>query len=188
MIIVEGPDNSGKSTLISHLSNRFGLVKFKNVRSGPPVNAADLYARARYMINRCISTHSNNFILDRLNLISESIYGPLCRGRDLWLSIYKDKQDLLTALNSLHPFYIYCRPPENIIMNMKTHQEKDYDTPEHLQKVNGELKNIIQAYDNYFAPFERDYYYFHKYDYTKDGSLELLLTKLKEYLKYGEYK
>lgn len=184
MIIVEGPDNSGKSTLITYLSQRFGLKKFKNIRSGPPVNAADLYSRTRYMVEQCIKTRSNNFILDRLNLISETIYGPICRGKDLWQSIYKDKQDLLTSISNMHPFYIYCRPPIEKILDMSTHQEKEYDTPEHLMKVNGELKSIIQAYDNYFASFEGDYYHFHKYDYTKESSLELLITKLQEYLKW----
>ncbi len=181
MIIVEGPDNSGKTTLIDKLRAEFGLRLVKPV-AGPPKDSWDLYTRCEYIIKQANICLSKRLIVDRISLIGETIYGPICRGKNLWNEIPNLKADLDYALHCLDPFYIYCRPPLSVIQDLKTHQVKDYDTEEHLDKIKKESALIVKAYDNYFNPFSRHRLY--AYDYTDSTSYSNLINILKEYLKW----
>lgn len=181
MIIVEGPDNSGKTTLIDSLKAEFGL-RLLRPAGGPPKSCLELSERCEYIIKEASLCLSKRLIVDRISLIGESIYGPICRGKDLWTEIPQIKADLLYALNCLDPFYIYCRPPIHIIQNLDTHQIKEYDTEEHLEKIKERSNLIIKAYDNYFNPFSKHRLFV--YDYTRPSSYYNLINLLKEYLKW----
>lgn len=181
IIIVEGPDGSGKSTLVKNLQNKFILKSLKTIKHGPPVDAEDLYERCRDILTEAI--HSNmNCIIDRFGLIGEQIYGPALRGKDMWVEIPQKKQEIFTALNALNPFFIYCRPPANIIANLANHEVKEYDTPEHLKGLAENQALIIKSYDNFFANWKA--YNFFIWDYTKPENYYDLVKRLEEYLKW----
>lgn len=80
MLIVEGPDGSGKSTLVRALSAEFKLdiePRACTSEGGPVENLADWVdqdLRSRVMSADPPSLH------DRYPLISEMIYGPAIRG------------------------------------------------------------------------------------------------------------
>lgn len=181
MIIVEGPDNSGKSTLISNLMADLNLTLAKSLESGPPKTAMDLYNRSVYLIEQAIMRKNKNIIADRSSIICESIYGPLCRGKDLWVDLIEKKIDVVSSLNALNPFYIYCRPPIIRMQEFVNHNIKSYDTEEHLSAIEKKSSYIIKAYDNYFATMNPYLYYV--YDYTQKDSYNNLIYRLKEYLK-----
>lgn len=181
MIVVEGPDNSGKSTLVEQLTKKFNLIQLVHYKKGPPQNVEDNFRNSKYIIDKVISLHSKRLIVDRLSLIGESIYGPICRGKDLWVSDFERKQKLINSLNVLDPFFIYCRPPSSVVLDLRSHQEKDYDTEDHLQKIKDNRSLILNSYDNYFYRWHN--YNFFRYDYTKSSDFYELCLKLKEYLK-----
>lgn len=182
MIIVEGPDNSGKSTLISTLSEQLKLKIINPSRKGPPKTFDDVYINTRQAFLGALSHINNRTIVDRLSLIGESIYGPICRGKDLWMDDFEKKVEMGSILRTLNPFFIYCRPPDSIVLNMDSHQIKAYDTPEHLEQVKKNRSLILRAYDNYFAFFRG--YNFYQYDYTKPEKYNDLIERLKEYTKW----
>lgn len=120
MIIVEGPDGSGKSTLIEQL----GYVprKFRALRAGEGGTAADgacertasgwgstdeapvAYARALLQA----LTEPKRIALDRFHL-SEMVYGPMLRGRS---GITTSEAVLLRRLTRARGIPIYlCLPP-----------------------------------------------------------------------------
>lgn len=181
MIIVEGPDNSGKSTLVSTLIKEFKLTKLKPYKNGPPSNEEDNYYNSLSIVNEAIRHPNKNCICDRLSLIGESIYGPICRGKDLWVNSFGHKMKLLNSLRYMDPFIIYCRPPTSIVLDMTSHKLKEYDTEEHINQIKSNKRLILEAYDNYFA-FWRDHN-FYTYNYMNNQSYNNLLTRLKEYLK-----
>ena len=183
MIIIEGPDNSGKTTLLNKLQVEHKLGYLVIPHRGPVQRYHELYCNMEYILNVVIKRSSKRYILDRLPLISESIYGPLCRKRDIWVENFEDKIRFTKALITLDPFIIYCRPPMENILDMKTHQVKEYDTEEHLAQVNRQKRNIVEAYDNYFYNWYNPYRFF-IYDYTNPQHDAELNKLLKEYLKW----
>jgi energy-coupling factor transporter ATP-binding protein EcfA2 len=107
MIIVEGPDGSGKSTLVNNLARILRLpVASKVVGSDtqPLVNLRD-------WTETNVGKGFQPLIFDRHRLISEPIYGPAMRKRqdaefyDLsWLS------DMMWRFYQINPVIIYCLP------------------------------------------------------------------------------
>ena len=182
MIIVEGPDNSGKSTLINQLIKDLELKEVKRTFHGPTTDIENLYSRTLEVINAAIKTDQPNIIIDRFSLIGEDIYGPILRGKNLWDVIPQDKIKFWQAVNKLNPFIIYCRPSLDVILDMKNHQVKIYDTPEHVKRVQEKQKLIVSAYDNYFANWKSHNFY--SYDYKDKNSYLELKFRLKEYLKW----
>lgn len=182
MIIVEGPDNSGKTTLIDKLSKEFSLLKLVPYKKGPPKNAEDIFMNSWCIINGALGFHSKRVISDRISLISEDIYGPICRKNNLWDGEYfPRKQKLLNSLKTIDPFFIYCRPPDSVVLNFDTHEEKSYDTQEHIKRISESKALILNAYDNYFYRWYN--YNFFRYDYTNGKHYTELCQQLKEYLK-----
>lgn len=107
MIIVEGPDGSGKTTLIRQLERDLKLPVAKKV----------VDSNMRPMANLAKWTEDNvdkgfqPVIFDRHRLISEPIYGPATRSRqdlkflDLgWLG------DMMWRFYQAKPLIIYCLP------------------------------------------------------------------------------
>ena len=181
MIIVEGPDNSGKSTLIKNLAKDFKLRTLKCSRHGPPIDGNDNYQRTQEIIERALKFPDNNIIVDRISLIGEEIYGPILRGKNLWVEYPEKKRNLWNSLRCLNTFFIYCRPPNNKVLDLSTHELKKYDTKEHVLSVSINKDLIVNTYDNYFAFWEGNYNFF-KYDYTNPVDYQQLKYRLKEYL------
>lgn len=181
MIIVEGPDNSGKSTLVKYLADKYKLEVLQPLSKGPPSNIEELYSNTKSLILQAIHK-GRGCIVDRMPLIGESIYGPICREKDLWVPYFDYKVRLQKSINTLEPFYIYCRPTDGMILDMTTHQVKEYDTEEHLNKIKQNKRLILDAYDNYFVNFGN--HNFFRYDYNNPQHLGQLNERLKEYLKW----
>jgi hypothetical protein len=107
VIIVEGPDGSGKSTLVERLAREIRL----------PVASKVVASDTQPIVNIRDWTESNvhkgfqPVIFDRHRLISEPIYGPAMRRRqdaefyDLtWLA------DMMWHFYNAKPIIIYCMP------------------------------------------------------------------------------
>lgn len=128
-IIVEGFDNSGKTTL----AESFGL---EIVRAGPkPKNWREeqRYIEDQQNQARC------PVVLDRVTCLSQPIY----RGSP------DPRYD--RALNDLlkthHCILIYCRPPLETILDFSKHQVKSYDDQKHLDWLKANARIIVDRYD-----------------------------------------
>ena len=129
-VILEGPDNSGKSTLAEYLQESiYWPVKDGE---GPPKSRSDLMDRVdRYM-------NMKRYILDRHPVISELIYGMTLRGEcrvpDRYVYEFYNQPNLV----------IYCR---NVERGLHGHQPSLFDTEEHTAQLEEGYGRVLRAYD-----------------------------------------
>lgn len=134
MIIIEGMDNSGKSTLAQNLASYMGLIVQES--EGPPLSADEINARVdRYeeMADRLFVRHP---------VISNAIYGqvreegdPITFGRRL--SFYEQGHIL-----------IYCDAGTR---GLGAHVEKAHDTEKHLEDITNNYNKLLYLYRQWAA-------------------------------------
>jgi hypothetical protein len=172
MVIIEGCDNSGKSTLARKLNLEFNLKIIKS--SGPPISKEDLVQRVEASIEN--TKRGNIFIYDRYPLISEFVYGPLLRNKNLLEG--EEGNRLWKELILINPFIVYCRPPYTKIA--------DFGKRKQMRGVRSKADLLIVAYDNFMNRIggSTDVYF---YNYMDNKDLEIYI-KIREYLKGVGYR
>lgn len=132
MIIVEGCDNTGKSTLVAKLAEDLKLLVINNKR-----RPKDYTEASNYLHQVMTSFPGIPTILDRLCTISEPVYGPICRNTHIYSQAQlRGDLDFLLRHN---PTIIYCRPPVATILGFG-------DRPQ-MEGVKDNARSIIGAYD-----------------------------------------
>lgn len=130
MIVIEGPDNAGKSVLASRLSEHFSLPV--QASEGPPKHPGELNARLMRYSSLSLT------IFDRHPIVSQPIYCKL-RGGDpefdvtLWTKWLYDRK----------PIFIYCDPG---LRTLDGHNVKEHDTKEHLAQISEGQTYLLTAY------------------------------------------
>lgn len=166
MIIVEGCDNSGKTTLVNRLSEELRLLSIIN-REKPP-NREYIF---HYVATMTFLSSQYSTIFDRWPSISEPIYGPICRNRYLLES--EDLTFLHTSVSRISPLVIYCRPKDSTILDFG-------DRPQ----MGGVIENgdkLIRGYDVEMLRVAR-FLQVVNYDYEHDSYQSIfdqVLTHLK---------
>lgn len=129
-IIVEGFDNSGKSTL----AESFGLE----------VIHPGLAPKGRYEESKCLEVQAKQarlpVVLDRVTCISTQVYGG--RLFDPYLKSY-----LTDMLTTHHCVLIYCRPDLDRILDFSRHQSKGYDKPSQVDWLKKNAVRLVAQYD-----------------------------------------
>lgn len=163
--IFEGPDGSGKSTLIKKLEKY--EKGFRVIHSGgPPQSQLEVSRRILNTYREVMVTPYQTSIplFDRNVLISELIYSKALNRTPL-LSL-EDSQRLLKALGVQ---VIYCKPPDDFLysnLERSLRQLKEWKTKEQIEKVRENYPKIIEAYDRYMVnlpnsiqinPFDQSY-------------------------------
>lgn len=132
MIVLEGADNSGKTTLASRFS-------------GLPVYTAGPAPKDSESEDKCLIEQMNRAgkvcVQDRLTCISQQVYAD--RMFDTKLGSY-----LVDMLKMPKVIVVYCRPPDRVLMDLSTHSIKSYDTEEHLKKILDNQHRFIERYDS----------------------------------------
>lgn len=159
MIIIEGPDGSGKTTLIRQIQEQY-----PDLQVAPRVVSKQTEAMVdmQEWVNINLSLGVQYTLFDRYRLISEFIYGPILRKEQqpgftsmtwAWHSLRRFQQ--------LRPLIIYCMPPLEVVM----------------QNIAGDPDNdrvwdhIMQIYTAYVQRATLDALNNNAliYDYTTDG-------------------
>jgi len=144
MIIIEGMDGSGKTSLAQKLSFRLGDVPIKRlVTSGGPTYYDLLVERTRATLTELRNQVTWNqrpvVIYDRFPLISEAVYGTILRGRNSFGDEWTALVDLLLALD---PIVVYCRPRIDLIL-----QNIRETADDQMDGVVSKALELITAYD-----------------------------------------
>ena len=132
MIVIEGMDNSGKSTLCRQISAMFPAWQIQ-VSEGPPKYQGEQNER----VNRYLR-FPRNTIYDRHPCVSQPIYGQMRSHSD---SI---DQSLIDAFYAQRPLFIYCDPGAR---GMSGHVERgEVDTPLHVAAINENYNELLRMY------------------------------------------
>jgi cytidylate kinase len=134
IIVVEGPDNAGKTTLAQQIAKDLKAVLIKVER---PKRAIDLVAY-QGLLHKA-AEYSGAVVADRHVAISEPIYGTIIRGgHEL------KPEDIMLCMAELD-VVIYCRPfRDKIIGSIRSRPQMD--------GVVENTRAIIDAYDEFFNP------------------------------------
>lgn len=132
MIVIEGMDNSGKSTLCQQISLILPSWRVQ-VSEGPPKYKGEMNVRVKSYLS-----FPKQVIYDRHPCVSQPIYGQLRTHHD---SI---DHDLIDCFYDMQPLIIYCDPGER---GMTDHVERpEVDTPEHVAAINANYRELLMAY------------------------------------------
>lgn len=149
MVIVEGPDNSGKTTLARKLAADMELVYINNRQR--PRGFKDLDYDAFHF---CDVAKVFPTIFDRWGPISEPIYGRVIR--DTQWPLKEELVQVHQYVAGLKPLVLYCRPSNKRIL--------DFGDTEQMEGVKTKAKQLIKAYDKEMK-FVNQYLTVCPYDY-----------------------
>ncbi|MCO5760317.1 MAG: hypothetical protein NHG36_02220 [Chromatiaceae bacterium] len=153
LVVVEGPDGSGKTTLIEQLRNRGDSAYFVTLRpSGPPPSLAHV---TRFAHLAGIAAKDETVLCDRFPPISEYVYGKVLRGHSLVTTDY--------LIRSLHEVtsIVYCRPClKTLVQNLETERQMA-GVAENLLRLRGEydatMDLISQVVPTLYYDFQQPY-------------------------------
>lgn len=168
MIIVEGMDNSGKTTLIKSLTRDLPLSIIKS--PGPKDSLASFL-----WVIQTLREKKKDIIYDRYFLISERVYGPIIRGED----VFGDYTfDLISLMLRKSPLIIYCRPSDETI--------KNWGSRDQMAGVKNNFHDLVTRYDWIMSLIEEiacNSTLIHPYDYTHPMAYSTVKSVVKTYLK-----
>lgn len=134
LIILEGPDGGGKTTLAEFLSEHLGL---KHIRSeGPQKYPGEIDHR----IKRYLDMDTNRLIFDRHPCVSQLAY-RMVHDQDV------PDAALINRFYEQDPLFIYCRPLPNAIHTASG----AWDTAEYLAAVDANYSKLMEWYDLWAA-------------------------------------
>lgn len=133
LIVVEGIDNSGKSTLAEKIANRF--CRPVQESEGPPTETETINERIiRYMEQDAIQA----VVYARHPVISQPIYSSIKGNRGDAVA-----PELIKAFYDARPLLIYCDPLDR---GMSEHKLKGHDTPEFIADLKKEYEAKLKEY------------------------------------------
>ncbi len=137
VIVLEGPDGAGKSTLAERLQV---MYQWPVVHTGGPNSSRqDVFDR----IDQFRFMSRTNVIFDRIAMVSEPVYSVL-QHRDSYL----DDCEILALVEQMNPVVIYCRLQDSERMLRRILESpKAHKSPEYLRKVQANHAEITKRYD-----------------------------------------
>ena len=141
-IVLEGFDNSGKSTLA-------GALPFPVVHPGPRPKTSEeetsCLTKQQFMAN-------HKLVMDRITCISTACYTH---------KVQPYMRHAQAMAGTRHCAIVYCRPPLEVIQDFSRHIAKSYDEADQLERLHRSAATIVGNYDAFmrYVPHLR-------YDYT----------------------
>lgn len=132
MIVIEGMDNTGKSSLMSRLCDEYGLEGYHS----PGFKDYDLVVS--WVLEAFNKDRGIPIIYDRFPLISEAVYGPTLRGKNLFngspLGIRLQERFRV----EVKPLIIFCNPSTEVV--------EKWNEREQMRGVVENHKALLDAY------------------------------------------
>lgn len=165
MIVVEGFDASGKSTLARRLAAEFGCELY---HTGGPTQSVDDVDRC---LRRSLSRMQTRCVQDRVTHVSEAVYGAMRHPDRAALALYRVGQ--LKAARVV----IYCRPDDDALLQafMTAHVVQTHDTDEHLAYVRAQAETLIKLYDVVIELVRRHMPHVYTYDRFVAGDTDRII-------------
>lgn len=147
MIIIEGGDNVGKTTLVKQLlalDPSLRVLHRERFKPGIGETIFDSYLKMLLPTDDGYRAHANS-IGDRC-FASECIYGPLFRDRcRMTFAEHLVIQALLKKFNAL---IVHCDPPDAVILSSWDEREQLYDNPLDIAGAyRARMPNIFKGLD-----------------------------------------
>ncbi|MEG1142290.1 MAG: hypothetical protein RSB77_04930 [Bacilli bacterium] len=139
MVIIEGIDGVGKTTLVDYFVQN-GMTKFHF-----DYDSKNMDLLTKYM--NILKFETQQLILDR-SFISEMVYGPVIRGK-CKLTI-EDYKDLLIQYEKVGTSIIYLSAPKEILLSRRKNDSNDFEV----------IKNFYDELSEYYLrlmSFSKDY-------------------------------
>ena len=175
-LVIEGMDNTGKTTLARKLEAALKGTYIKSLGHAPVEDQVKL------MDAVLADSQDHLIICDRWPTISEEIYGPICRGKSIF-SKDIDSQDARFEYHSMlweaDAVIIYCRP----------HRGKVFDTIDEREQMEGVQTHaaaLLDAYDKKMAHLADQSLVVIAYDYETTSMDEIIARVKEEMKKYGK--
>lgn len=139
VIVVEGPDGAGKTTLVDAIAKKYGLTVGERLRDRTRLHETTVADTFRALSQAVACDHPRPVIWDRL-FYSDLVYAPVVRKEP---SRFNKAQSRLIrhVLNALDCPFILCLPPLPIVR-----QNVELDP---RSQMSGVLENIIDIYEGY---------------------------------------
>lgn len=134
MIIVEGPDGAGKTTLIRNIAEAYPDLEVAPRVVSKETNALTDMKR---WVNDNLTEGFQYRLFDRHRLISEFIYGPILRGNDQH-SGFDDGGWVYWSLKrfqEINPLIIYCLPPFNAVQFNVNQGDDNLAVQDHIKAI-----------------------------------------------------
>ena len=166
MIIVEGCDNSGKTMLSAQLSKALNIPARHSTAPNPAWTALEALEHSSR------SLRPQRAILDRVYAISETVYGPIVRGRN---ALGEQARQAIMDLYQRPYLIIYCRPHIDTILKNSGRDQMPGVIENHRQ--------LVKKYDDFMLDVIR----FSKctviqYDWQNKTEMPSLLQRCQDYL------
>lgn len=130
-IVLEGPDNAGKSTLARMIHEVTGWPI--QPREGKPTSWENTLLKAvRYL-------RLDGFIIDRHVIVSQNVYNDALDRSEPDIP-----QHLELQLYSNADLFIYCRA---LKLGLEGHKPSGGETEEHMRKLEDNYARLVIAYD-----------------------------------------
>lgn len=156
MIIVEGMDNTGKTTLIQRLIREVGRGYLSAMVSlGPNRTLLEQFHWNDKQI-ALAKMGGPLTVYDRFLPICDGVYGPIVRKGSLWNINHLVIDQLL---NEVNPLIIYCRPSKTKIIGFE-------DGRDQMEGVVENAEKLLESYDEHMAKLKSMGYTIVEYDYT----------------------
>lgn len=155
MVIIEGPDGAGKSTLVKQVCDELKLeVGTRGTKNRDLLWTVTVSDTMR-ALGMAVTGQAPPKVWDRL-YYSEFVYAPI-QGRDVAFNLMHQRH-INAVLDVLKPPRIMCLPPWEIV-------EANAGKVHQMDGVNDNLEKIYRFYSRMYQQNHN----FDSYDYTKDS-------------------
>lgn len=167
MVIIEGPDGAGKTTVAEHLCEKHGLHYMRYEGVSPTTGSdAGVWEWWDQWLNVTSDAQLERMVFDRCAYISEVPHQLVMRGRKL-TATGPQMMDGISRLEMIPALIIFCLPPWEVL------QANVHRQAEKLEGVADEdLEKVAWAYHS-LAALWSNIANVHRYDYTIQGTDDL---------------
>ena len=112
---------------------------------GPPKTQEEMI---KFCEDQLLLARQDKIIIDRITPISQVVYNSSKLSFED-LEYLADMCDMI--LNQTTCTLVYCRPSNEHLLNPKSHDWKEYDTPEHIENILNNQARFIATYDQFMS-------------------------------------